>query len=98
MVEDVKPSDEQGRGVDFRDLLKRYIRRVIDSEGAAFIPANPCGPNTALNGSWPVFTREDIDALEALATEGEEDERREIAAYRKSMGWDKDPNAEEVKP
>jgi hypothetical protein len=65
--------------MNHRDLLKRYIRRVMDSEGCTFIPNAP-GERTIGGAPTVDFTPEEIAELKRLEEEGEEEERSRIAA------------------
>jgi hypothetical protein len=66
--------------MDYRDLLKRYMRRVRDCEGETFRPDYP-GDDTATGGSQTVsFTDAEFAELAAIEQEGHEDEQREIDA------------------
>jgi len=52
--------------MDYRDLLKRYIRTVIDAEGVDFIPL----PNS---GVFPHFSEEECRELHKLSEESMSD-------------------------
>jgi len=60
--------------MDYRDLLKKYIGRVIDREGVTFIPMKP---NDNHKYDCQVFTQEEIDELNKLADESDEPNKEE---------------------
>jgi hypothetical protein len=65
--------------MDHRDLLKRYIKRVWDSEGETFIPSAP-GERTVGGAPTVDFTVEEIAELRRLEEEAEEEDRSRFAA------------------
>lgn len=50
---------------DYRELLKKYMRNVIEDEGIAFLPSR-CGPR---HPDLVEFTPEECDALAAIREE-----------------------------
>jgi hypothetical protein len=63
--------------MDYRDLLKRYIRLINDSEGDAFMP-DMIGSGRTRGGAPTVqFTASEIAELKKLEAEGAYDERIE---------------------
>jgi hypothetical protein len=60
--------------IDYKDLLKRYLHRVMDCEGAAFIDDAMVSKSPTLNNmdKWgsPTFTQEEFDELSTLAGYG----------------------------
>jgi hypothetical protein len=62
--------------MDHRDLLKKYIRLVRDSEGATFIPCT--ATDRTVTGALTVsLSAEEVAELQALDDESTADDHRE---------------------